>query len=386
MKEKKKLSGVAIVQIVCLSLMALCGGYRIIDRIVTEKEHGAQLEQATANAVQYVRKKYGFEAEVLGADKTYSWSYGDEIGKMTIKMKHGDREFYVYTSRLAESTEGWDDYQWEEISAAAVNYVNESLPGGKLVELRLGSGDTSFVYLMDTYFDGENIEEIFKECNGSIEMIYADTDFSETDIPKRLYDYNIIPEFTSFDTKEHMEEFLQKSESRGYHYYNYNDYQKYAPYITDHITFDGGETIRLNVTIQKNDEFEYCYFPTQWRSFAKSCDTVRAECQDDGHLLSIYERHGEGYALSKPLSKEYSFDSIFGDVRIYYPLEKLEGYDLKNIGLAWFSGGGMSNNRNISRAEICGEYAVFNLPFGEDRFMLVDNTGQEEYVPGWAKQ
>lgn len=53
--------------------------------------------------------------------------------------------------------------------------------------------------------------------------------------------------------------------------------------------------------------------------------------------------------------------------------------------LAWFSAGGMSNNRNNTKAEICGDYAVYRMPFGEDYFMFVDIGGYGEYVPDYSK-
>ena len=66
---------------------------------------------------------------------------------------------------------------------------------------------------------------------------------------------------------------------------------------------------------------------------------------------------------------------------IYYPLEKLDGYDIEKVGLAWFSAGGMSDNHNIEKARVCGDYAVFNMPYGEDYFRLVYSENLAEYEP-----
>ena len=138
--------------------------------------------------------------------------------------------------------------------------------------------------------------------------------------------------------------------------------------------------------MQKTNEFEYAYFPVEWRTFSMNCRDVQAVPLDYDQLSKSFGYYDEQYCLSKPVSRQYSFDSSYGDVWIYYSLEKLKDYDLDKIGVAWYSCGGSLNNRDISRAEICGDYALFHLPFGEDYFMLVDNSGQEEYIPGWKKE
>ena len=142
--------------------------------------------------------------------------------------------------------------------------------------------------------------------------------------------------------------------------------------------------------MQNCDEFEYAYFPVELMALETQQDDIQPvrtyeESKLRGRLLEIYTNYGEEKWLNKPLSDEYYFDGIYGDVYIYYPLDKLDGYDLNSVGLAWFSAGGMSNNRNITKAEICGDYAVYRMPFGEDYFMFVDIGGYGEYVPDYSK-
>ncbi len=384
MKEKKKLGTAKIVLLVLLLLVLACSVYFVVSKIVTKLEQKAQFDQASANAVRYVRDKYGFDAEVIGTRSIDGWSYDNDMKNMGLKMKYGDKEFYVFASCTEESSKAWDNYQWDEISAAVESYVNEALPGGKIVCLNL-SESLFYEFLMYTYFDGNNIEQILSNCDGRIEMVFADTDFSESDMPQKLYDLGITPEFTSFDTQEHMDEFLNRADNPYHVFYDYH-FQAFAPHITDHICIDDGKTERLDLHFLQTDDFEYCYFPAEWNSFSESSDKVKAEPSNKGKLKEIFGKYGEEYALAKPLSKEYYFDGN-GGPWIFIPLEKLSGYDPEKLGVAWFStAGGMSNNRNISRAEICGDYAVFHLPFGEDSFMLVDNSGQKEYVPAGKDQ
>ncbi len=374
----------------CYSILALSflsSGFVIADKLITKHQHKVQFAQASDNAVRYIEDKYGFDAEILGmTNDRYSWSFSEYSDEMELKMKYGDREFYVYADRTGESFECWDDYQSEDIYSAAAEFMNKELPGGSILKMGLHSPGNYYYQLFDTYYDGTNIDEVLKSCSGHIEMVFADTDFSGIDGSGRFDDYNLSLRFTSFDTAEHMEEFIRSIDNTLLFDYDYNEYQKYAPYITDYFETSKDGIKRLNIKLDKTGEFEYAYFPVEWRTFAETCNSVKAERIDKDQLSESYGRYNEVYCLSKPVSKQYYFDSRYGDIWIYYPLEKLKGYDVEKLGIAWFSFGGMSNNRNISRAQICGDYAVFNIPFGEDYFMLVDNSGQEEYVPEYYKK
>lgn len=386
MSDDKKARSYKIRTIICVAICLLSNGTVIGFKLKTEHDHKVQFAQASENAERYISEKYGFDAEILGmTNDRYRWSFSEYSDEMELKMKHGDREFYVYADRTKDSSDCWDNYQTEEIYSAVEKLLNESLPGGKVIEMRLGSSGADYYSLINTYFDGTNLDEVLDGCSGHIEMVLADTDLSDTDIADRFMKGKINLKFTSFDTVEHMEEFAGSDRGES-DLYNYNWYQKYAPYITDYLEVSNGKVSRLDIQIQKTDEFEYAYFPVEWRSFSKTCNDIKAVPLDYDQLTESFGRENEEYCLSKPISRQYSFDSTYGDIWIYYPLEKLKDYDVEKIGLAWYSYGGMSNNRDISRAQICGDYAVFNIPFGEDYFMIVDNSGQEEYVPGWQKK
>lgn len=89
-------------------------------------------------------------------------------------------------------------------------------------------------------------------------------------------------------------------------------------------------------------------------------------------------KKGKKELISRPLFGEYCLKSGWGNVWIYYPLQRLKEYDLQKIGIAWCSNGAVPKEYYIARAEVCGEYAVFYLPMkGEDiSFMLVDHTDE----------
>ncbi|MCI6560105.1 MAG: hypothetical protein MR434_01660 [Ruminococcus sp.] len=383
MKKERKINKSTIGSTICIVVALFCMGVGFADKY----KQKAQFKQASENAVRYISEKYGFDAEILGmTNDRYRWSFSKYSDEMELKMKYDDREFYVFAGRTKESSDCWDDYQSEEICSAAEKLLNENLPEGKILSLKLCDNDVYYYNLIKTYYDGTNLDEVLESCKGHIEMVLADTDLSDCEIADWFVEKEIFVRMTSFDTRERMEEFADRFDKNSTPQFNYTDYQKYAPYITDCLEIVDGEVTRLDIEMQKTNEFEYAYFPIEWRTFSRNCRDVQAVPLDYDQLSKSFGYYDEQYCLSKPVSRQYSFDSSYGDVWIYYPLEKLKDYDLDKIGVAWYSCGGFSNNRDISRAEICGDYAVFHLPFGEDYFMLVDNSGQEEYIPGWKKE
>ncbi|MGN0666796.1 MAG: hypothetical protein ACI4KF_09760 [Huintestinicola sp.] len=308
---------------------------------------------------------------------------GDDYN-VTFNAEHSGRDFSVFFQKQEDSITCFDNYQWDEIYPAAEKYIYESFPQGKIVDMRFCCKDTVYYYFMDkdSYFDGENIADILKNSIGQLKMVCYDTSFSQSEISEVIPADSLKIEFASFDTKEHCDEYYSRKRD-FYGVYDFHlDLEKYAPYITDYLKMDKEDVSGFDVTIMENEEFRYAYFPVEPRKLVSKTSVI-AEPVDKSKLNDVFAKHGEESFLSRPISAEYYFDSIFGDVLVYYPLEKLEGYDIENVGLAWFSCGGMSNNRNIEKPQICGEYAVYNMPLGEDYFMLVDTSGMGEYVPDY---
>ncbi len=378
---KKKISASTICIIIVLIINLTAFSIKLYEKYEKKKN----IENAVQTAQNYLMDKYGFEAdfiEVIG--EKYDIDYAEDIG-IQLKMNYNGRDFYV----ADVSGKCCDDYQSEDISQALESYLCDNLPVGKIIETKLSYDTDTFYHYMagkEDLFDGTNIEELLEKNRGRIAILFYDTSFSDNDFVEKLSGYDLNLYFASFDTKEHLEDFLNLN-SNNLPLYNYTNYQSFAPYITDYYKKDSEGTERLDITLMETPEFKYAYFPTEYRGYNKTCNDILAEnASEHSELKPFFERCEESSWISKPISEEYSFNSKFGDVWIYYPLDKLQGYDIEKVGLAWCSFGGMSNNRNIERAIICGNYAVFHMPYGENYFMLVDNSGQEEYIPGWQKK
>lgn len=386
MKSKSKRS---ILKIIILVMLLLPLGYTIITYIKTEKENKAYLAMATENAVRYVREKYGFEPEILDitGDQKYGYYNNPRVNLMFIKMKNNDKIFYVRADKLQENPYCIDDYQYEEITSAITDEISKLIPNGNVIDFRICESGSILYYFFNKYYSGENINEILDVTSGEIEMVFADTYFSESDLPNKLKEWNIRYELTSFDTQERANKFAEYKMNHKVITFDNHDYAIYAPYIIDHTKSlsSDGEKSGINYNLKSYDDFMYAYFPTISTEYEDSSDNIKITEIEQKNFTEHFSRCNEEYCVSKPMSKVYQFDNNYGDVYVYYPAEKFKDMDIEQIGAAWYSNSGFSNNRGIARAEICGEYAVFTLPIRDQEFMLVDNTGQEEYIPDYKK-
>lgn len=376
----------SILKIIILVILLLPLGYTIITYIKTEKENKAYLAMATENAVRYVREKYGFEPEILDitGDKKYGYFNSPRVDLVFIKMKNNDKIFYVRADKLQENPYCIDDYQYEEIKSAITDEISKIIPNGNVIDFRVCEAGSTLYSFFNKYYSGENINEILDVTSGEIEMVFADTDFSESDLPDKLKEWNIRYELTSFDTQERADKFAEYKINSKVITLNNRDYAVYAPYITDHIGIKDSEKQGLNISFQSCGDFIYSYFPISENGFLVSSEATAEERHPEA-IAQYFKRYEEGEYVSKPITNAYVFNRGY-DIYIYYPLEKLKDYDIENIGAAWYSDGGQVNNRGIEKLSVCGDYAVFYLPVGADTFMLVDTSGYDEYIPGWTKK
>lgn len=387
MRTKTKNTKRNIICAVLLVILALFCGYKIILNIKEKNEYKAQLAMATENAVRYVRGKYGFEPEFI--EEVENRYDREKLGIMHLIFQYNSKKFMVISDCLKDNTVCFDNYQYEEVMQAVTDKILSEYPNGKAVSVIVGNNNTplfqaygSYVSFrgFETYYDGSNLDEILTNCRGKVEMVFADTVFSDMDILDWLTKRNIDVEFTSFDTEERLEQFGPNPSSWFSSYYRY---KMLAPYITDHLEIKDGEKQGLNISFQSCGDFIYSYFPISEKGFPVSSEATAEERHPEA-VAQHYKRYDEGEYVSKPITNAYVFNRGY-DIYIYYPLEKLQDYDIENIGVAWYSDGGQVNNRNIEKLSVWGDYAVFYLPVGADTFMLVDTSGYDEYIPGWAK-
>ncbi len=360
---------------VCIIILVLLCGYPLFTHFKEKHDTKVMYDFAYSNARQNIRDKYGFDVELYESewDKNAN-SICSKSGWIWLTAKYDGEEFQVASGCLAADRVSLDDYQYDEIKSALLDEISKELPGGKTVECELSEyipwDDVHFgTSAFHTFYDGNNLDKVLGNGFGNISVAFAGADFSDMHIDEWLSGLNITFEFTSFDTEEHLEEFCQEPSGR---------YKMFAPYITDRyeIKYDGVK--RLDIKLQKCGDFMYSYFfEGNWDS-PVSEEIPVTESYGIGDFSQVFEFYGEGEYVKKPLTKSYYFDCPHGDIYVYYPLDALKDFDLENTGAAWYSCKGV---RGVEKLNVCGDYAVFSLPFEETAFMLVDTSGFDEYVP-----
>lgn len=402
--EKKKLA-LTILRWVLIAAGLMCGLIGLFGRIHEKNVYKRELAEAKAQAVEYVRDKYGFEPELVDMteDDRFAWDNKSPSVESVIMMKANGREFYVKSEAFENDVRRADSYQWNEIEAAIASEIEKLVPGGEVIEICAYNklSNNGLFYLKNVfseYYDGSNIEELLKNTGGNVEMVFANV--NDIDIPKsglceKLRGWGLKYKLTVFGSDERAEEFAEKLRllNENPSYYSYSNrgkfaplYRTYAPYIAESFFYydekkGGAKTIGYE--LQSFDDFKYGYFPTHIDDYRGS-KSVGISYGESGEIAKWFGHYDEGYAVEKPLSKEYILDNGYGEAVIYYPLEKFEGMDINKIGLAWFVKDSIiTNNRDIASAEVCGDYAVFSVRSSDNnmRFMLVDMDGREDYVP-----
>lgn len=405
--EKKKTAPKILWAVFVLAGLA-CSLIPLFDKIHKDQVYKREIAEASSQAVQYVRDKYGIEPELVDIteDTLMVENREPSVGSV-IPMKANGREFYVKTAISSYGVQRADSYQWNEIEAAIASEIEKLIHGGEEVEIYAynklsNAGMLQLKYVFSEYYDGSNLEELMKESGGNVEMVFPnidDVDISLSGLCEKLLGWGLKYKLTVFDTAERAKEFTEElrrlNEERSYYlqsgFGNYAPlYRTYAPYIIGSLCYydekkGGAKTISYD--LQSYDGFKYGYFPTHLDDYTGSMK-VGISCGESGKIAKWFENYDEQNAVGKPLSDEYILENGYGEVVIYYPLENFEGMDIDKIGLAWFiKDSYITNNRDIARAEVCGEYAVFSVSAPDDNisFMLVDLDGQEDYVPEYKR-
>lgn len=405
--EKKK-TALKILWLVFVLAGLACSLIPLFGKIHKDQVYKREIAEASLQAVQYVRDKYGIEPELVDITEDAALIENREpsVGSV-IPMKANGREFYVKTAISSYGVQRADSYQWNEIEAAIASEIEKLIPGGEAVEIYAynklsNAGMLQLKNVFSEYYDGGNLEELMKDSGGNVEMVFPnvdDIDISLSGLREKLLGWGLKYKLTVFDTAERAKEFAEElrrlNEERSYYlqsgFGNYAPlYRIYAPYIIGSLCYydkEKGGAKTISYDLQSYDDFKYGYFPTHLDDYAGSMK-VGISCGESGEIAKWFGHYDEQNAVGKPLSDEYILENGYGEVVIYYPLENFEGMDIDKVGLAWFiKDSYITNNRDIVRAEVCGDYAVFSVSASDDNmsFMLVDLDGQEDYVPEYKR-
>lgn len=337
---------------------------RIILKTVQEHQKDTHLKTI---AVNFIKEKYGIEPKASEATECIGASY------YGITLNDGEQKFFVF---LNEET-GFltDTYQYEEIRTALEKHITETYPNCQYSDISISYTlpEKSIGYRLcldrDTYFDGSNLDEVLQDAEIQLTMYYAETEFTDCELFQELQEWNTDGAFVSFDTQEHLEQYL--NEGTGFmpfadedvEYFNEDIY--YAPYIQQIWRLNKEKSYSTNYPLKEGNGFLYCCPSVPELSFGMADKTALA--------MNIYGSNSEECEniLNHTVSDAYRFSECNWDnIYVYLPIAELPDYD--NCSALWFAfniGQNVNGSRKLTK---CGDYAVFYISAGENpTWMLV---------------
>lgn len=379
-----------------LILLALLGynGYKLFDKYKFNKQWKYQSSLARSNAVKYVKEKYGIDAEIVSLYSEQCKNNNYFIKEMLkcnydyVELSDGEKNFYVCINWKEETTDGYDTYESDKILNAINQRVETEFPESRITLCSIISHDfnhsgifrlyRSGIYLAkNERFDEIELETILQRCKSEIYAVCADAVFDDCELFDFLQRNNFEGKFISLTDKAILDEFISSSSidtSKGFE----QQCKKYMPYITDRRKITESGNFRSLYDLKNIDEFKLCFCPDERiGSGSKIFNIVQADS-----IFANYEIREIDSFLSKPFSKGYQFDKAsWGRVYIYYPLNKIEGHDLSDIGAAWFG----DHCYDIARPTVAGDYAVFELSEHASQFVIIDTKGMEPFTPNYKR-
>ena len=398
-KTNAKLRKLSSIVSLCIIGAILLGQItlRVIEKRKVEKLHDNVVTAGQA----YLQTKYGFTTD-LTDETEYPARQRILLGEgiYEFSAEYNGRKFYVWVNSNTDDTDKCkDSYQYEDMFSEIKNRLYAEFPTSFIHYFWIGDDDeweTSHLLNggFSEYYDGSNLDDILKKSGmGNIKFCVANASFKDSDIPQMLSDLNFSYCLTAFDNAEHLNEFQKLVEDTGTQLSTEYTLYKYAyPYITENINNLHGEVSTPQIVLHDAEDFVYSYLPIENSGFPVAADIAPPTALETKAFTELFYYAGsktsEGYDerqyVDTPVSVPHYFECGYGDVMIYYPLEKLKKYRIEDISYAWYSRGGFSNNRNIEKPVVFGDYAVLRLQYGEMYFMLVNMSGKGEYTPGWA--
>lgn len=244
-----KTTAVAFATAVALISMTSCG-----DSEEQKKLNQQYIATAKTNAMNYIQNKYGFEPEITDAvqEREYGMFSSTPLTTVYVRMNYNNRKFGVYIDGASENTDGYDNYQQEEL----YEYVKEFIPEPLDIRLKGGAVSTSYddfekecVNMYQTYFDGTNAAEMFGEKGCSIYARYIGEDFSEIsedDFPEDFFESEMV----SITLMSYRSEDAYKVKG-------VRTDEESAVYLESYCTLNKSETVKKSYPLGKIDGVYY---------------------------------------------------------------------------------------------------------------------------------
>ena len=284
------------------------------------------IKQGNSNALAYIEGKYGFTPKII---KTESIKESNDLigpdlnpadsGDVRVFMEYGGRNFEVQITGETVSSEGCDDYQYEEIVQAVKEALSKKLeivPHGLTVDY----GDIYYSdydsygrahgkHLINSFYDGSSVKKIFENirdggCRANIGVITSGagmSDINSEDISAvfgdiRLVFYNFKDDFDLNTMDKEKQETLFSPSG--------DDIRPYLLYMKDSLIYENGELIYKEYNPQKCGDI---YYITENNGKIEEIDEDNSleEAIGSAPELKGYKSLGRAYSIQAPADKLY---------------------------------------------------------------------------------
>lgn len=166
-----------IYNVICLLLLLVITGCGLSDEEKQKREE--YFAQAKENAVKYIEDKYGFTPEIGTAKCTFdnsdnfASSCNEEI---IVNAKYNDKWFEVLIDGSNSTNKGYDNYQLEEISKDILDIISNDFGMPYEYNFYYGYDYHEYEGMIDTYYNGNNLQEIIGTKYFGAILKYVDED------------------------------------------------------------------------------------------------------------------------------------------------------------------------------------------------------------------
>lgn len=284
--------------------------------------------QGKRNAKDYIEEKYGFEATVKEVECEKVMSHFMDFtpfptGEVYVTMEYDDKTFWVSISGEEETTEGADNYQYEEISVALQQKLFDitELPIEGLF-LRYGQFDSindNRKGMINTYFNGENLIEVMKNSYSSSSALvsYINQDINTIDLTTVIEQTGVESYlFVDYASKEHYD--IVGSPMK-------NGIENSMLYINEYLQTNGIVTTYREC---KKTVIDDVILITEHPEEEVSIEKTTMDVEGCWKCSASASTHNE-----KQIFDAYALSTDSEQVEVYIPINKLDTDDLEYVSV-----------------------------------------------------
>lgn len=289
-------------------------------------------EQASWNARAYIKHKYGFVAEVTGAEVDFRHGVFNRqpFSDVFVNMSHDGREFTVYINGETETDSGADDYQAADIEQALYDKINAEVSGLRLLDVTSHpkSEQNRERAYYSAYYDGSNLTEMLAEGIASFKAYYVQTDFSDISRFKALkqfccQDSGMEAEFISCRSDEFLSQTELVRDWSAQQPVYCDNYRSFAP--------SSGKSSYLAYELHQYGDFYYYVNDSAKYDEGKPLKALPKIKETELKNLSLFDGYGTKNSTAATKTYVISADTEMY-LHLYYPMDQIDNFDYDGYG------------------------------------------------------